>query len=65
MRRGVPAEVLRGNIFSESQASAVDAALRLGTFPSTMTKGCRDLLFQTHSADDVEWIIRTFNEVGA
>jgi hypothetical protein len=60
MRRGVPAEVLRSNLFSESQAAAVDAALRLGTFPSTLTKGCRDLLYQTHSADDVGWIIRTF-----
>jgi hypothetical protein len=58
MRRGVPAEVLRSNLFSEGQATAVDAALRLGTFPSTMTKASRDLLYQTHSSDDVEWIIR-------
>lgn len=57
LRRGVPAEVIRSNAFSEQQAVAVDAALRLGTFPSTMTKECRDLLYQVHTADDVDWII--------
>jgi hypothetical protein len=46
LRRGIPAAVLRSNAFTEAQAVAVDAALRLGSFPSTMSKDCRDLLYQ-------------------
>lgn len=60
LRRGVPAEVIRSNAFNEQQAVAVDAALRLGTFPSTMTRECRELLYQVHTPDNVEWIISMY-----
>lgn len=55
LRRGIPEAVLRTNAFNEEQAVAVDAALRLSSMPSTMTRGCRDLLYEVHTRDDVEW----------
>lgn len=64
LRRGIPAAVLQSNVFNEAQASAVDTALRLGTFPSTMTRDSRDILYEAHSADDVEWIIMAIAMMG-
>lgn len=57
LRRGIPAAVLGTNAFNEEQAVAVDAALRLSTMPSTMNRDCRDLLYEVHKRDDVEWIV--------
>lgn len=64
LRRGLPAAVLRSNAFNEEQATAVDAALRLATFPSTMTRDCRDLLYQVHGPDDAEWIVMAIVMMG-
>lgn len=64
LRRGIPEAVLQSNMFSEGQAAAVDAALRLGSFPCTMTADCRKLLYKVHSRDDVEWIVVSIAMMG-
>lgn len=61
LRRGIPAEVIRSNAFSASQAVVVDTALRMGAFPHTMSREARTMLFRDHTADQVEWIVCKFS----